>query len=90
MSDEAKAFMASGESFAKHEAVKHSSREYVRDAVHVNSVEGFNSRVAQLPASFITSARSMPTCISTRSASAGPSASLQARRCAKAEMAGKA
>ena len=45
MSDEAKAFMAIGESFAKHETVKHSSREYVRDAVHVNSVEGFNSRV---------------------------------------------
>jgi len=45
MSDEAKAVMAIGESFAKHEAVKHSSREYVRDAVHVNSVEGFNSRV---------------------------------------------
>lgn len=25
--------------------MKHSSGEYVRDAVHVNSVEGFNSRV---------------------------------------------
>ncbi|WP_027038688.1 IS1595 family transposase [Mesorhizobium ciceri] len=45
MSDEWKAFMAIGESFAKHETVKHSSGEYVRDAVHVNSVEGFNSRV---------------------------------------------
>jgi transposase-like protein len=45
MSDEAKAFMAIGESFAKHETVKHSSHEYVRDTVHVNSVEGFNSRV---------------------------------------------
>ncbi|RTM07745.1 MAG: IS1595 family transposase, partial [Hyphomicrobiales bacterium] len=45
MSDEWKAFMAVGESFAKHETVKHSSGEYVRDAVHVNSVEGFNSRV---------------------------------------------
>ena len=45
MSDEAKAFMAIGESFASHETVKHSSREYVRGAVHVNSVEGFNSRV---------------------------------------------
>jgi hypothetical protein len=45
MSDEAKAFMAIGESFAKHETVKHSSNEYVRDTVHVNSVEGFNSRV---------------------------------------------
>ncbi|WP_435655829.1 IS1595 family transposase [Brucella pituitosa] len=45
MSDEAKAFMAIGESFATHETVNHSSREYVRDAVHVNSVEGFNARV---------------------------------------------
>lgn len=45
MSDEWKAFMAIGESFAKHETVKHSGGEYVRDAVHVNSVEGFNSRV---------------------------------------------
>lgn len=45
MSDEWKAFMAIGESFAKHETVKHSSGEYVRDAVHVNSVEGLNSRV---------------------------------------------
>ncbi|MES0170835.1 IS1595 family transposase [Mesorhizobium sp. M0027] len=45
MSDEAKAFTAIGESFASHETVKHSSREYVRDTVHVNSVEGFNSRV---------------------------------------------
>ncbi|MER8542269.1 IS1595 family transposase [Mesorhizobium sp. M1334] len=45
MSDEAKAFTAIGESFASHETVKHSSHEYVRDTVHVNSVEGFNSRV---------------------------------------------
>ncbi|MBC7284038.1 IS1595 family transposase [Hoeflea sp.] len=45
MSDEAKAFMAIGESFAVHETVNHSSREYVRDTVHVNSVEGFNARV---------------------------------------------
>jgi hypothetical protein len=45
MSDEAKTFMAIGESFAAHETVNHSSREYVRDAVHVNSVEGFNARV---------------------------------------------
>lgn len=35
MSDEWKAFMAIGESFAKHETVKHSNAEYVRDAVHV-------------------------------------------------------
>lgn len=46
--------------------------------------------VAQLPASFIISARSMPTCISTRLASAGHSALLRARRCGKAEMAGNA
>ncbi|GEC35752.1 hypothetical protein ABIA24_006657 [Sinorhizobium fredii] len=45
MSDEAKAFMAIGENYAKRDTVKHSSREYFRDAVHVNSVEGFNSRV---------------------------------------------
>ncbi|WP_095204766.1 IS1595 family transposase [Mesorhizobium carmichaelinearum] len=45
MSDEAKAFMAMGEGFTDHETVNHSSREYVRDAVHVNSVEGFNSRI---------------------------------------------
>lgn len=45
MSDEWKAFMSIGESFAEHETVKHSSGEYVRDAVHVNSAEGFNSRV---------------------------------------------
>ncbi len=37
--------VAIGESFAKHETAKHSSGEYVRDTVHVNSVEGFNSRV---------------------------------------------
>ena len=45
MSDEAKAFVAIGESFATHETVNHSGREYVRDAVHVNSAEGFNARV---------------------------------------------
>lgn len=45
MSDEATAFIALGEAYASHDTVKHSSREYVRDAVHVNSVEGFNSRV---------------------------------------------
>ncbi len=45
MSDEATAFIALGENYASHDTVKHSSREYVRDPVHVNSVEGFNSRV---------------------------------------------
>lgn len=33
MSDEAKAFIALGENYASHDTVKHSSREYVRDAV---------------------------------------------------------
>ena len=45
MSDEAKAFVAAGESFVAHETLNHSSREYVRDAVQVNSAEGFNARV---------------------------------------------
>lgn len=45
MSDEAKVFMAIGESFAEHATVNHSSREYVCGDVHVNSVEGFNSRI---------------------------------------------
>lgn len=45
MSDAATAFIALGENYASHDTVKHSSREYVGDAVHVNSVEGFNSRV---------------------------------------------
>ncbi|RVP68306.1 IS1595 family transposase [Sinorhizobium medicae] len=45
MSDEATAFIALGENYARHDTVKHSSREYVRNAVHVNSVEGFNARV---------------------------------------------
>ena len=31
--------MAIGESFAKHETVKHSSHEYVRDTVHVNHAD---------------------------------------------------
>ncbi len=51
MSDEAKAFVAIGESFASHETVNHSSREYVRDTVHVNSAEGFNARVRRTIAS---------------------------------------
>jgi hypothetical protein len=45
MSDEAKAFIAIGESFAGHKTVKHASGEYARGSVHVNSTEGFNSRV---------------------------------------------
>lgn len=45
MSDAAKAFMAIDESFAAHDTVNHSNREYVRDVVHVNPAEGFNSRI---------------------------------------------
>lgn len=77
------AFMAIGKSFATHENVKHSSREFVRDAAHVNSVGGFKSRVRRTIAGVfhhIISAPSMP-CLSTRSASAGHSALLRARQC---------
>ena len=80
MSDEWKAFVAVGQSFAAHETVQHARREYVRGPVHANSVEGFNLRVhARWLASFITSAPSMPTSISTKSASAGRSASPKAK-----------
>lgn len=37
--------MTIGDCFAGHENVNHSQGEYVRGAVHVNSAEGFNSRV---------------------------------------------
>src|SRR6516164_5610033 len=42
MSDEWKAFVAVGQSFAAPETVQHGRREYVRGRVHANSVEGFN------------------------------------------------
>ena len=42
MSDEWKAFVAVGQNFAAHETVQHGRRQYVRGAVHANSVEGFN------------------------------------------------
>ncbi len=45
VSDEWKAFMTFGESFARHESVNHSSGEYVCGSVHINSTEGFGSRV---------------------------------------------
>jgi transposase-like protein len=45
MSDEWKAFVAVGQSFAAHDTVQHSRCEYVRGDVHANSAEGFNSRV---------------------------------------------
>jgi hypothetical protein len=44
MSDEWKAFVAVGRSFAAHDTVQHSRQEYVRGDVHANSAEGFNSR----------------------------------------------
>ncbi len=91
MSDEAKAFMAIGESFAAHETVNHSSREYVRDTAHVNSVEGLTLGSAE-PSQvfFIISARNLPLYISMRSASVGPSALSLAKLCGKAEMVRKA
>ena len=45
ISDEWKAFVAVGQSFAAHETVRHARREYVRGPVHAPSVEGFNLRV---------------------------------------------
>jgi ISXO2-like transposase domain/Transposase zinc-ribbon domain len=45
MSDAWSTFIALGQSFAAHDVVQHSRREYVRGPVHANSVEGFNSRV---------------------------------------------
>src|SRR6516162_9341587 len=45
MSDEWKAFVVVGQSFAEHETVQHARRDYVRGPVHANSVEGFNLRV---------------------------------------------
>ena len=45
VSDEWTAFMAIGESFARHEIVNHSSEEYARGSAHINSTEGFSSRV---------------------------------------------
>lgn len=92
MSDEAKAFMAIGESFAEHETVKHSSGEYVRDTVHVNSVEGFNSRVRRTIAGVfhhISPQHADLYFISTRSASAGRSVSSQAVPFAKRGMVAK-
>jgi transposase-like protein len=45
MSDEWKAFTEIGYNFADHQTVRHSTQEYVRGTVHINSAEGFNSRV---------------------------------------------
>lgn len=39
--DESNLYPTVGAEYAKHETVKHSAKEYVRDDVHTNSVEGF-------------------------------------------------
>ncbi len=39
--DESNLYPAVGEEFAKHETVKHSAKEYVRDDVHTNSADDF-------------------------------------------------
>lgn len=41
--DESKLYTAVGEQYAAHETVKHSHGEYVRGAVHTNTIEGFFS-----------------------------------------------
>ena len=41
--DESKLYHGTGHEFGAHETVKHSAREYVRGAVHTNTVEGFFS-----------------------------------------------
>lgn len=41
--DESRLYTGSDERFASHETVKHSAKEYVRGAVHTNTVEGFFS-----------------------------------------------
>ncbi|MGY6661671.1 MAG: IS1595 family transposase [Glycocaulis sp.] len=41
--DESKLYTMVGEQYAAHETVKHSHKEYVRGAVHTNTIEGFFS-----------------------------------------------
>jgi transposase-like protein len=41
--DESRLYFGADEHFAKHETVKHSAGEYVRDDVHTNSAEGYFS-----------------------------------------------
>jgi ISXO2-like transposase domain len=90
MSDEAKAFMAIGESFAKHETVKHpAANTFGTPSTSIRSRVSIPASAAPLPVSFTTSVRSMPTCISTRSAFAGPSASFPATQFGKPGMAWK-
>lgn len=41
VTDESRFYVRSGKDFASHNTVCHSEREYVRAAIHTNSVEGF-------------------------------------------------
>jgi hypothetical protein len=41
--DESNIYLTVGKQFASHETVNHSAKEYVRDDVHTNTVEGFFS-----------------------------------------------
>jgi transposase-like protein len=41
--DESNVYLTVGKQFASHETVNHSAKEYVRDDVHTNTVEGFFS-----------------------------------------------
>jgi len=43
MTDESYLYVRLGEEYASHKAVEHSAREYVRDDVHTNTIEGFFS-----------------------------------------------
>jgi hypothetical protein len=43
MTDESKFYKYVGKIFASHETVKHSVKEYVRDDVHTNTIEGYFS-----------------------------------------------
>jgi len=41
--DESNVYLTVGKQFASHETVNHSAKEYVRDDVHTNTIEGFFS-----------------------------------------------
>jgi hypothetical protein len=75
--DKWKALVGVSQNFAAHETVQLAHRQYVRGPVHANSAGSFNLRV-RWPVSFITSARSMPTSISTKPALAGRGAQPKA------------
>ncbi len=72
MTDAWTSFAAIGESFAAHHTARHSDRAYVRGIVHVNSAEGFNSRVRRTIAGvFHHISPRMLICISTKSGFGG-------------------